>query len=112
MTGLFASKATKRAAAQNYDFVPGNKIVQNPRGNSAEVRKGSHVAFEERLSGLGRKCHHEAIVRVWQVHRQVMRLLLHACHYHQRFAEVCLRLARRVRQGNNISRMCNSADRT
>src|SRR5665213_3971336 len=97
VTGLFSSSATKRPAAHNYDFVPGNKIVENPRGNSAEVRKGSHMSFEKRLRGLGRKRHHEAIVRVGQVHRQVVRLLLHAGDHHQRFAKVRLRLARRMR---------------
>src|ERR1017187_4337717 len=81
VTGLFASKATKQAAAHNYDFVPGNKIVENPCGNGAEAREGTHVAFEERLSGLCRERHHKAIVRVWQVHGEVVCLLLHAGNY-------------------------------
>jgi hypothetical protein len=35
---------------------------------------------------------------VWQVHHQVVCLALYAGHNHQRFAEVRLRLTRRVRQ--------------
>ena len=56
------------------------------------------MAFQESFGGLGRKRHHEAIVRVRQVHRQVVRLLLHAGNHHQRFAEVRLRFARRMGQ--------------
>src|SRR5664279_5269973 len=46
VTGLFSSSATKRPATQNYDFVPGNKIVEDPRGHAAEVQKSPHVAFK------------------------------------------------------------------
>src|SRR5664280_2216778 len=40
---------------------PGNGdlrvVVENPCRNGAEVCEGTHMAFEERLSGLGRKRH-------------------------------------------------------
>ena len=100
VTGLFASKATKRAAAQNYDFVPGNKIVEDPRGHAAEVRKSSHVTFKKCLCRLGRKRRHKTVVRVRQVHRQVVCLLFNSGNHHQRFAEVRPRFARRMRQRN------------
>src|ERR1019366_4430302 len=100
VTGLFASKATKRAAAQKYDFVPGNKIIKNPCGNGSEVCERPYMAFQKSFSGLGRKRGYEAIVGMGQVHRQVVRLLFHAGNHHQRFAEVRLCFARRMRQRN------------
>lgn len=100
VTGLFSSSATKRPAAQKFDFVPGYKIIEDPRGHSAEVRKGSHMSFDERLSRLGRKRRHETVLRVRQANRQVVRLLLHAGDRYQRFAKVRLRFARRMRQKN------------
>jgi hypothetical protein len=45
--------------------------------------------------GIARKS-----VRMLEVHRQVVRLLLHTRNHHRRLAEVRLRLARRVRQGH------------
>ncbi len=56
------------------------------------------MTFEERLCGLGRERHYKAVVRVRQIHRQVVRLLLHSGNHHQRFAEVHLRFARRMGQ--------------
>jgi hypothetical protein len=56
------------------------------------------VAFQESLRVLGRKCHHEAIIGVRQVHALEVRLLLHAADHHQRFAEIGLRFPRRMRQ--------------
>ena len=56
------------------------------------------MAFDEGFCGLGGKRHDKAIVRMRQVHRQVVRLLLNAGDHHHRFAEVRLRLARRMRQ--------------
>ena len=50
------------------------------------------MAFQKSFGRLGWKRHHEAVVGVRQIHRQVMGLPLHASNDHQRFAEVCLRL--------------------
>jgi hypothetical protein len=74
-------------------------VVEDARGNSAKVCESLYMAFQESFRCLGRKRHHETIVRVWQVHRQVVCLLLHSGNHHQRFAEVRLRLARRMCQG-------------
>jgi len=49
VTGLFSSSATKRAAAQNYDFVPGNKIVAKGLEYTAKVVEAMLVRFEQRL---------------------------------------------------------------
>ncbi len=75
-------------------------VIKNPCRDGAEVRKRSHMTFEERLCGLGRERHYKAVVRVRQIHRQVVRLLLHSGDHHQRFAEVRLCFARRMRQRN------------
>jgi hypothetical protein len=56
------------------------------------------MAFEEGLRGLSRKRHHKAIIRMRQVHRQIVRLLLNASDRNHGFAEVRLRLARRMHQ--------------
>ena len=58
------------------------------------------MTFQERLCGLGRERHYEAVVGVRQIHGQIVRLLLHAGNHYQRFAEVHLCLARRVRHSN------------
>ncbi len=58
------------------------------------------MPFQESFCRLGWKCRHEAVVRVRQVHSQVVRLPLHAGDHHQRLAEVRLRFARRMRQRN------------
>jgi hypothetical protein len=73
-------------------------VVEYPRGHAAEICKSSHMAFEERLGGLGRERRHEAVVRVGQIHRQVVRLLFHSGDHDQRFTEVRLRLTRRMLQ--------------
>ena len=79
-------------------FCSGNKIVENARGHPAEIGEGSHMAFQKSFGRLGWKRHHEAVVGVRQIHRQIMGLPLHAGNDYQRFAEVCLRLACRVPQ--------------
>lgn len=56
------------------------------------------MAFQECFSHLRRKRHHKTLIRVRQVHRQKVLLLLHSGHHHQRLAEVRPRLARRMRQ--------------
>ena len=58
------------------------------------------MAFQKRLCRLGRKRRHKTVVRVLQVHRQIVRLLFHAGNHHRRFAEVHLSFARRMRQRN------------
>jgi hypothetical protein len=58
------------------------------------------VTFKKGLGRLGRKRDHEAVVRVRKVHCQIMRLALHAGDHHQRLAEVGLRFARWMREGN------------
>ena len=55
------------------------------------------MAFQERLGRLGWKRHDEAIVRMRQVHRQIVRLLLNAGDHNHGFAEVRLCLTRRMR---------------
>ena len=49
--------ATKFSRAQNYDFVPGNKIVDAAPGNATQGRKGSGVGIKQHfvaLRGIGR----------------------------------------------------------
>lgn len=58
------------------------------------------MTFKECLCRLSRKRHDETIVRVRQIKRHEMRLLLHAGNDHQRFAKISLRLARWMRQRN------------
>ena len=52
----------------------------------------------ERLRRLGRKGLHERVVAVRQIHDQVVRLAFDAVDDHQRFAEVGLGVARRMRE--------------
>ena len=56
------------------------------------------MSFEEGLGGLRRKGLHKAVVRMRQIEDHVVRLALDAGDYHHRFAEVGLRLARRMGQ--------------
>ena len=58
------------------------------------------MTFQEGFGRLGRKRRHEAVIRVGQVHHQVVRLPLHAGNHYQGLAEVHLRLARGMRQRN------------
>ena len=75
-------------------------VLQYPRRHAAEVGEGFYMAFQKRLRRLGRKRDHEAVVRVRQVHRQIVRLALHAADHRLRLAEVRLRLPCRMRQRN------------
>ena len=56
------------------------------------------VSFQKRFRRPGWKSHHEAVVRVRQVHGQIVRLALHPGDLHQAFAKVRLRIPRRMRQ--------------
>ena len=73
-------------------------VVQDGRWHAAEVSEGLIVSFQESLGVLGRKGHHETVVRVRQVHALKVRLLLNPGDYHQRFAEIGLRVSRWMRQ--------------
>ena len=84
-------------AAQNLRYRDLRVVVENPCRNGVEIREGSHMAFEEGLGRLGWKRHDETIIRMRQVHRQIVRLPLNAGDHHHRFAEVRLRLPRRMR---------------
>ena len=65
---------------------------------AAEERERLHVAVAERLRRLGRIRHHEVGVRMRQIEREVVDLLLHAADDRQRLAEVGLRVPRRMHQ--------------
>ena len=56
------------------------------------------MTFQKRFGVLGRKGDHEAIVGVRQIEALEVRLLLDAGDHHQRFAEIGLRVSRRMRQ--------------
>jgi hypothetical protein len=56
------------------------------------------VTFQESLGVLGRKSHHEAVVRLRQIHTLEVGLLLDPADHHQRFAEIGLRVSRWMRQ--------------
>jgi hypothetical protein len=71
-------------------------VIENPRRNAAQILEGAHMSFEESFGRLCRKSLHETIIRVRQVEGHEVRLLLDAVDDHQRFAEVGLRLARRM----------------
>src|ERR1035437_7927615 len=98
VTGLFSSSATKRPAAHNYDFVPGNKIEEDARRYGAKVLESPRMAFKESLGGLGWKRHDKAIVRVRHIHREKVRLLLHSSNDDQSLAEVGLCFTSRMHQ--------------
>jgi hypothetical protein len=66
--------------------------------HSAEITERLDVPFQERFGRLGRKRHHEAIVRLRQIQAEVVRLLLLAGDRHQRLAEIRLRVSGRMRQ--------------
>src|ERR1017187_9711075 len=85
-------------ATQNLRYRDPGVVVENPRRNAAEVGEGSHMAFQKGLCRFGRKRHDETIIRMGQVHRQIVRLLLNASDHDHGFAEVRLRLARWMRQ--------------
>lgn len=74
---------------------------QNGRYGSAPQYFGACKPNRNQSSRQSISC----VVRMWQVHSQVVRLMLHPGNYHQR-------LARRVRQGHEQFRLRNSADRT
>jgi len=76
-----------------YDFVPGNKIVENARGNGAKILEGKHVALLESVCRFAWKRRDKTIIRVRKIHRQKVRLLLHSSDHNLRFAEVGLCLA-------------------
>ena len=84
-------------------------VIENPRRNATKILEGADVGFErgpsDRSSSLGweesfrrlsRKGLNETIVRVRQIEGHEVRLLLDAGNHHQRFAEIGLRLARRM----------------
>jgi len=56
------------------------------------------LVYQDRLGRLGRKGLHEAVVRVRQIEGHEMRLARHASNHHHGFAEVRLRLTRRMAQ--------------
>jgi hypothetical protein len=49
MMGLFSSAATKRSAAHNYDYVPGNIIVAYVLENPAKIVESMFVTFRQGL---------------------------------------------------------------
>jgi hypothetical protein len=53
-------------------------VVKDALRYSAEVGEGPLMTFKKRLRRLGRKCDYEAVVRIRKIHRQVVRLALHA----------------------------------
>jgi hypothetical protein len=84
--------------AQNLRYRDLGVVIKNPRRNGVEIREGPHMAFQKGLRGLGRKRHSEAIIRMRQVHGQIVRLLLYTSDHDQGFAKVRLRLTWRMRQ--------------
>ena len=73
-------------------------VVKDARGHAAEVCERTHMTIQEGFGRLGWERCHEAVIRVGQVHYQVVRLPLHAGNHDQGFAEVHLRFARCVDQ--------------
>ena len=101
------------AVAQNPRHRQFRVVIQNRGGNAAEVGEGLNVAFQECFCRLRRKRHDETVIRVRQVHRQVVGLPLFATDDHQRLAEVGLRRPRRMRQRNeHLAAGAASAART
>ncbi len=60
------------------------------------------MAFQEVFRCFRRKCCHDEVIGVRQVHRQVMGRALHSGQDHCRLAEVHLRLSSRVRQKRHL----------
>ena len=83
-----------------YDYVPGHIIVQNRLRHTPEERERPNVAVAEGFRRLRRIGHHEAGVAVRQVHRKEVDLALDATDDADRFAEVGLRMSRRMHQRN------------
>ena len=73
-------------------------VVQNRPRHSAEVSESVAVTFQKRFRRLGRKRHHEAVVGLRQIHRQVVRLRTHSADHHLRLAEVGLGIPGWMRQ--------------
>jgi len=75
-------------------------VIQNARRHGAKMLECQYVALLESPGRLARKGGDEAIVGVGQIHRQKVGLLLHARDDNHCLAEVSLRLARWMHQGN------------
>ena len=88
-----------RPIAQNPRHRQLGVVVQDRARDSAEVSEGVVMAFQKCFRRLGREGHHEAVIGLRQVHRQVVRFALHAADYGQRFAEVGLSIPGWMLQG-------------
>ena len=73
-------------------------VVDDATRHAAEVGERGVVPSAERLRRLSRKRLHERVVAVRQIDDQVVRLAFDAGDDHQRFTEVGLGVARRMRQ--------------
>src|ERR1035437_3161529 len=73
-------------------------VVQHRPRYSAELFERVPMPFQKRLRRFGREGHHEAVVRLRQIDRQIVRLPLLPADHHLRFPEVRLRVSRRMHQ--------------
>ena len=73
-------------------------VVQDRAWDSAEVGEGVVVSFQKGFCRLGRKRHYKAVIGLRQIHCQIVGFALHTADDHHRFAEVGLRVSRRMLQ--------------
>ena len=73
-------------------------VVEDRQRHAAKKLECRYVSVEEGLRRLRRIGLHEAGVRLRQIHAEEMNLLAHPANHAHRFAEIHLRMARRMRQ--------------
>ncbi len=83
------------SASQNLRHRQLRFVVENLPRYSPKISTGAHVSLQKCFRRLRRKCGHQAVVRLRQVHGEVARLALHSRDDHPGFSEVhlCLRSA-------------------
>jgi len=72
-------------------------VIQDGPRHTAKVSERLVVTFQKGLGILSRKGHHEAVVRVRQIHALKVCLVLDSADHHQRFPEVGLPISRWMR---------------
>jgi hypothetical protein len=90
--------ALARSVAQDLRHRDRGVVVEDRQGHAAEECKGRDMAVAERLGRLGRIGLDEEGIGMRQRHREVVQLALDPADLAKRFAEVHLRVSRRMRQ--------------
>jgi hypothetical protein len=106
-------KARKDSIAAQYPSHGDSRVVvENARGNSAEVREDAYVTFQKYFGGFRGKRHYEAIVGVRQAHRRVVRLCSTPAMITSTSPKSACTSPARCASGTNISRPRRRSPRT